>query len=100
MGPSFPTRDGFTPPPHPHRRGARPTHIESDTFPRLKKGFSFCCPAWKKGSHFAGSCRLKQFRHVVFLVLRVFELRKFTYIYVYVYMYVEKVWHMYIYIYN
>ena len=62
---------------------------------RISKAIPF--PAWKKGSHFAGSCRLKQFRHVVFLVLRVFELRKFTYIYVYVYMYVEKVWHMYIY---
>ena len=73
-----------------------PTGVGQDL--RISKAIPF--PAWKKGSHFAGSCRLKQFRHVVFLVLRVFELRKFTYIYVYVYMYVEKVWHMYIYIIN
>ena len=39
VGPSFPTRDGFTPPSHPHRHGARPMRIESDNYPRLEKGF-------------------------------------------------------------
>ena len=88
MGPSFPTRDGFTPPPHPHRRGARPMHIESDTYPRLEKRI-----------HFAGSCRLKQIRHVVFSFLQVSEWRTFTsicicicmskiYIYIYIYIYI------------
>ena len=57
-------------------RGARPTHIESDTFPRLEK----------KGFRSAGSCSLKQFRHVVFFVFACFRT---AYVYVYsMYMYI------------
>ena len=62
---------------------------------RISKAIPF--PAWKKGFHFAGSCRLKQFRHVVFLFLRVSNCVSLRIYYVYVYMYVGKVWHMYIY---
>ena len=42
MGPSCPTRDGLTPPPHPHRRGADLCHIESDRIPRLEKDLRVC----------------------------------------------------------
>ena len=85
MGPSFPTRDGFTPPPHPHRRGARPMRIESDNYPRLEKG-----------SQSAGGCRLKQIRHVVISFCEFPNLRMFyTYIYIYVYI-CRKSFHIYI----
>ena len=48
MGPSCPTRDGLTPPPHPHRRG---------TDYALSKAITI--PAWKKKDHVCasdGSC--------------------------------------------
>ena len=79
MGPSFPTRDGFTPPPHPHRRGARPMRIESDNYPRLEKG-----------SQSAGGCRLKQIRHVVISFWRVSEFAYVLYTYIYICIYMSK----------
>ena len=44
MGPSCPTRDGLTPPPHPHRRG---------TDYAISKAITI--PAWKKKDHVRAS---------------------------------------------
>ena len=67
MGPSL------TPPPHPHRRGARPMRIESD--PRLEKGFQLC---WQLSFETVQTCR--DFVLLSFTVLCV-------YIYVYIYIF-------------
>ena len=70
MGPSL------TPPPHPHRRGARPMRIESDNYPRLEKGFQLC---WQLSFETVQTCR--DFVLLSFTVLCV-------YIYVYIYIYI------------